>query len=67
MSYQPKKTFLDPATILARRRAEILGEYRYFQLEPIKIGGEPISMELALQLGLLVDLATHPPQHEAAE
>jgi hypothetical protein len=55
VSYQPAKTFLDRATILARRRAEILAEYRHFQLEPIKIAGEPISMELALLLGLLVD------------
>lgn len=67
MSYQPKKSFLDPAAILARRRREILAEYRFHQLDPIKIGGEPLSMELALLLGLLIDLAAHPPQREAAE
>jgi hypothetical protein len=67
VSYQPKKTFLDPATILARRRKEILAEYRFHQLDPIKIGGEPISMELALQLGLLIDLSDQPPQRKAAE
>jgi len=66
MRYQPAKTFLDSATILARRRKEILAEYRFHQLEPIKIGGEPISMELALQLGLLIDLAAQPAR-EAAE
>lgn len=60
MRYQPKKTLADPAMILARRRSEILSEYRYHQLDPIRIGGEPISMELALQLGLLIDNAAHP-------
>lgn len=42
---------------LAKRRAEILAEYRFYKLDPIRIGGEPISMELALQIGLLVDTA----------
>lgn len=57
MRYQPKQTPNDPAMILARRRSEILSEYRINQLDPIKIGGEPISMELALLLGLLIDNA----------
>lgn len=65
MSYQPKNA-RDPAYLLAKRRAEILQEYRFHQLDPIKIGREPISMELALQLGLLVDLS-QPAQSEAAE
>lgn len=55
MSYQPKQTASDPRTILARRRAEILSEYRFYRLDPIRIGSEPISMELALQLELLID------------
>jgi hypothetical protein len=59
--YQPKKGVTDPATILARRRSEILSEYRFHQLDPIRIGGEPISMELALQLELLIDTAAHHP------
>lgn len=67
MSYQPKKTFLDRATILAKRRAQILAEYRFHQLDPIRIGDEPISMELALQIGLLIDLSDQPAQSEAAE
>lgn len=65
MSYAPKKRLTDPAAQLAQRRAEILAEYRFHRLDPIRIGGEPISMELALQLGLIVDLAQ--PAHEAAE
>lgn len=60
MRYQPKPGLSDSATILARRRSEILHEYRANQLDPIRIGGEPISMELALQLGLLIDTAAHP-------
>lgn len=54
MNYAIKKPLSD-ASLLARRRADILAEYRHFALEPIRIGGEPISMELALQLGLLID------------
>jgi hypothetical protein len=54
MSYQPKKALSD-AVILGQRRTEILAEYRYYGLDPIRLGGEPISMELALQLELLVD------------
>ena len=65
MRYQPKKWSNDPAVLLAKRRAEILGEYRQYQLDPIKIGREPISMELALQLELLVDLAAQPARGAA--
>ena len=57
MSYVPKKTLFDPATILALRRREILAEYRHWEVEPIRIGPEVISMELALLLGLLIDKA----------
>jgi hypothetical protein len=57
MSYQPRKNPLSPAALLAGRRAEILMEYRHWNLEPVRIGGEPISMELALLLGLIVDLS----------
>jgi hypothetical protein len=46
---KPKRNSID-----AYRR-EILDEYRFHQLVPIRIAREPISMELALQLGLLVD------------
>jgi hypothetical protein len=61
LSHQPKKTLLDPATILALRRSEISAEYRFHGLDPIRIGTEPISMELALQLGLLIDTAAQQP------
>lgn len=60
MRFQPKPGVLDAGTILAARRREILAEYRQYQLDPIKIGREPISMELALQLGLLIDNAAEP-------
>ena len=40
---------------MAERRTQILAEYRHYGLEPIRIGREPISIELALQLGLLID------------
>lgn len=69
MSYDLKKRPRDPASQLAQRRSEIMAEYRYYQLDPIRIGLEPISMELALQLGLIIDKAAPPvdqPQ-EAAE
>ena len=55
---------------LTQRRKEILAEYRFHNLDIISIGREPISMELALQLGLIVDLSQQEPadQHrEAAE
>lgn len=54
---------------LTQRRKEILGEYRFHNLEPVRIGREPISMELALQLGLIVDLTQTPAdqQQQAAE
>lgn len=42
--------------LLAQRRREILEEYRHHNLEPIRIAREPISMELALLLGLIVRL-----------
>lgn len=60
MRYQPKPGVGDPTVTLARRRSEILSEYRYHQLDPIRIGDEPISMELALQLELLIDTTAHP-------
>jgi hypothetical protein len=53
----------EPAFIDQRRR-EILAEYRFHNLAPVRIGTEPISMELALQLGLIVDLSLEP---QAAE
>lgn len=52
-----------PPPELEQRRKEILAEYRFHGLEPIRIMREPISMELALILGLLVDTA----QEQAAE
>lgn len=61
MRYQPKKGVTDLATILARRRSEILAEYRFHGLDPVRIALEPISMELALHLGLLIDTAAHQP------
>lgn len=58
MKYELKTRANDPASQLKQRRAEILAEYRFHELEPIKIGREPISIELALQLELLVDNRT---------
>ena len=55
MTYEMKKRARDPASLLAARRAEIVAEYRFYNLNPIRICREAISMELALQLGLLVD------------
>jgi len=40
--------------LLSERRKEILAEYRFHNLEPVRIAREPISMELALLLGLIV-------------
>lgn len=54
MSYQPKNK---PRDLLAERRAQIVAEYRFYGLEPMRIAGEPISMELALLLGLIVDMS----------
>lgn len=51
MKYEMKRA---PRDMIARR-AQILAEYRSHGLDPIRIGREPISMELALLLGLLVD------------
>ncbi len=51
MKYEIKK----PLPELKQRRNEILAEYRFYQLDPIRIGREPISIELALLLGLLID------------
>jgi hypothetical protein len=48
---------------MAERRAQILAEYRFYEIDPIRIAGEPISIELAVQLGLLIDKAAM----EAAE
>lgn len=39
---------------LAERRKEIIAEYRFHNLEPVRIAREPVSMELALLLGLIV-------------
>lgn len=44
-----------PPPELEQRRKEILAEYRFHGLEPIRIMREPVSMELALILGLLID------------
>ena len=55
MKYELKSRANDAALQLKQRRAEILDEYRFHELEPIKIGREPISIELALYLELLVD------------
>lgn len=55
MTYQMKKREADPEKLLAERRKEILAEYRFHGLDPIRIGREVISMELALILGLIVD------------
>ena len=51
MKYETKK----PPRDLAARRAEILAEYKFYNMQPMRIGGEPISIELAVQLGLIVD------------
>jgi hypothetical protein len=64
VKYRPKPGLSDPAIILARRRSEILTEYRVNRLDPIRIAGEPISMELALLLGLLID-TTIPVEQQA--
>jgi len=61
MTYEMKKRARDPANLLAARRAEIVAEYHFYSLNPIRIGREAISMELALLLDLLVD------KSEAAE
>jgi hypothetical protein len=45
----------DVVSELARLRAEILAEYKFYDMKPIRIGGEPISIELAVQLGLIID------------
>ena len=66
MRYRPEPGALDQATILARRRGEIRAEYSFHRLDLIKIGGEPISLELALLLGLIIDNA-QPAQEAAAE
>jgi hypothetical protein len=51
VKYETKK----PPRDLAARRAEILAEYKFYNMQPMRIGGEPISIELAVQLGLIVD------------
>jgi hypothetical protein len=57
MAFERKNKPPSPATLLEQRRKQILAEYRFYGLEPIRIAREPISMELALQLGLIVDTA----------
>jgi hypothetical protein len=57
---------IDPASQLKARRADILAEYRFYNLEPMRIGGEPISLELALVLGLLVETPPATERQEAA-
>jgi hypothetical protein len=52
---------------LRRRRAEILEEYRFYGVTPIRIGGEPISMELALQLELLIETPRSDPTPQRQE
>lgn len=58
MAFERKNKLPSPATMLEQRRKEILAEYRFYGLEPVRIALEPISMELALQLGLIVDTRT---------
>jgi hypothetical protein len=57
MAFERKNKPPSPATLLEQRRKQILAEYRFYGLEPVRIAREPISMELALQLGLIVDTA----------
>lgn len=61
MRYRAKPGFFDAAVLLAERRREILAEYRAHRIDPIRIGNETISIELAVNLGLLIDLAAPPP------
>lgn len=58
MKYELKK----PSRDLTARRKDILAEYRHYQMEPMRIAGEVISIELAVNLGLIVDTS-----QEAAE
>jgi hypothetical protein len=62
MKYELKKR---PRDLVARRK-DILAEYRFYQMDPMRIGGEVISIELAVMLGMIVD-TTHPAQEAAAE
>ena len=55
MRHELKSRTNDAASQLAARRKDILAEYRFYGLDPIKIGREPISLELALQLELLIE------------
>lgn len=55
MTYQIKRKPNDPASLLKRRRGEILDEYRFYQMQPIRIANEVISVELAVNLGLIID------------
>jgi hypothetical protein len=52
VSYELKKRVRDER---AERRKEILGDWRFYNMEPMSIGREPISIELALQLGMIVE------------
>lgn len=47
----------DKRNSIDQYRRDILAEYRFYGIEPIRVGREPISIELALQLGLLVTQA----------
>jgi hypothetical protein len=47
-------------TELELRRAEILAEYRFHGLDPVRIAREPISLELALLLRLIVPIDEMP-------
>jgi hypothetical protein len=58
MSYELKK----PSRDLAARRKEILADYRRYEMQPMRIAGEVISIELAVQLGMIRDTT-----QEAAE
>lgn len=55
MAFERKNKLPSPETVLEQRRKQILAEYRFHGLDPVRIAREPISMELALLLGLIVD------------
>lgn len=58
MSYELKR----PSRDLVARRKDILAEYRFYDMQPMRIGGEVVSIELAVILGMIVDTS-----QEAAE
>ena len=51
MKYEIKK----PSRDLTARRKDILAEYAFYRMQPMRIAGEVISIELAVQLGMIVD------------